>query len=88
MSPSIANVTISNPIIIENMADSKIKTTDKSHTTNVTVNGNENQVISNSKNTTITNNKEKTNGQHWLQILYWVVGIALALTGVYKFFIE
>lgn len=62
--------------------------TDKSHTTTVSVNGNENQVVTNSRNTQINNTKNSEQKQHWLQILYWVVGIALALLGIYKFFIE
>ena len=62
--------------------------TDKSLTTMVTVTGNDNQVITNSKSTQINNSKNSGPKQHWLQILYWVVGIALALIGIYKFFIE
>ena len=62
--------------------------TDKSHTTTVSVNGNENQVVTNSRNAQINNTKNSEQKQHWLQILYWVVGIALALLGIYKFFIE
>lgn len=87
-SPSVTNVNISNPIYIENMTDSKIKHTDKSHTTTVSVNGNENQVVTNSRNAQINNTKNPKPKQHWLQILYWIVGIALALLGIYKFFIE
>ena len=62
--------------------------TDKSHTTNVSVTGNDNQVVTNSRNTQINNTKNSMPKQHWLQILYWVVGIAVALIGIYKFFIE
>ena len=62
--------------------------TDKSHTTTVSVNGNENQVVTNSRNAQINNTKNPKPKQHWLQILYWIVGIALALLGIYKFFIE
>ena len=62
--------------------------TDKSHTTTVSVTGNDNQVVTNSRNTQINNTKNSEQKQHWLQILYWVVGIALALLGIYKFFIE
>ena len=87
-SPVVTNVNITNPIIIENMSDSKIKTTDKSNTTNVIVNGSDNQIVTNSRNTHINNTQNPKPKQHWLQILYWVVGIALALIGVYKFFIE
>ena len=79
---------MSNPIIIEKMSDSKNKQVDKSHTTNVSVSGNNNQVVTNSRNTHINNTKNPTQKQHWLQILYWVVGIDLALIGIYKFFIE
>ena len=87
-SPAVTNVNISNPIIIENMTDSKIRTTDKSKVTNVTVNGNDNQVVTDSKNTRIDNAKSEKSSQHWLQIIYWIVGIGLALIGIYKFFIE
>lgn len=62
--------------------------TDKSHTTTVSVTGNNNQVVTNSSNTQINNTKNPKPKQHWLQILYWIVGIALALLGIYKFFIE
>lgn len=62
--------------------------TDKSHTTTVSVTGNDNQVVTNSRNTQINNTKNSKPKQHWLQILYWLVGIALALLGFYKFFIE
>ena len=84
-SPAVTNVNISNPIIIENMTDSKIKTTDKSQVTNVTVNGNGNQVVTGSKNTKIDNAKSS---HHWLQILYWIVGIIVALTVIYTFFMK
>lgn len=87
-SPAVTNVNISNPIIIENMTDSKIRTIDKSKVTNVTVNGNDNQVVTDSKNTRIDNAKSEKSSQHWLQIIYWIVGIGLALIGIYKFFIE
>lgn len=87
-SPAVTNVNISNPIIIENMTDSKIRTTDKSKVTNVTVNGNDNQVVTDSKNTRMNNAKSEKSSQHWLQIIYWIVGIGLAFIGIYKFFIE
>lgn len=87
-SPAVTNVNISNPIIIENMTDSKIRTTDKSKVTNVTVNGNDNQVVTDSKNTRMDNAKSEKSSQHWLQIIYWIVGIGLALIGIYKFFME
>lgn len=87
-SPAVTNVNISNPIIIENMTDSKIRTTDKSKVTNVTVNGNDNQVVTGSKNTRIDNAKSTKVSQHWLQILYWIVGIIVALTAIYSFFIK
>lgn len=87
-SPAVTNVNISNPIIIENMTDSKIRTTDKSKVTNVTVNGNDNQVVADSKNTRMDNAKSEKSSQHWLQIIYWIVGIGLAFIGIYKFFIE
>ena len=70
------------------MSDSRIKQVDKSQTTNVSVTGNDNQIVTNSRNTQINNNKSLKSKQHWLQILYWVVSIALALIGIYKFFIE
>lgn len=70
------------------MTDSNTKTTDKSRTTNVIVNGNENQVVTGSKNTTIDNVKYEKSNQHWLQIIYWIVGIGVALIAIYKFFIE
>lgn len=87
-SPAVTKINISNPIIIENMSASKIKQVDKSQTTTVTVTGNDNQVVTNSRNTQIDNTKSPKSKQHWLQILYWVVGIAVALIGIYKFFIE
>lgn len=87
-SPSLTNVNISNPIIIENMSDSKIEQTDQSHTTTVTVTGNDNQVVTNSRNTQINNTKNPKSKHHWLQILYWIIGIVLALLGIYKFFVE
>ena len=87
-SPIVANVNISNPIIIENMTDSKIRTTDKSKVTNVTVNGNDNQVVTGSNNIRIDNAKSEKSSQHWLQILYWVVGILVAFIAIYKFIIE
>lgn len=86
--PSVTNVNISNPIIIENMSDSKIKTTDKSKVTNVTVNGNDNQVVTGSKDTKIDNAKSTGTSTHWLQIVYWIVGIIVALTVIYTFFIK
>lgn len=87
-SPAVTSVNISNPIIIENMTDSKIRTTDKSKVTNVTVNGNDNQVVTGSRDTKIDNAKSAKSSQHWLQIIYWIVGIGLAFIGIYKFFIE
>lgn len=87
-SPVMTNVNISNPIIIENMTDSKIRTTDKSKVTNVTVNGNDNQVVTGSKNTRIDNAKSAKTSQHWLQILYWIVGIIVALIAIYSFFMK
>lgn len=62
--------------------------TDNSRNTNVTVNGNGNQVITGSKNIKVNNAKGAKSSHHWLQILYWVVGILLAIIGIYKFFIE
>lgn len=88
VSSPVTNVNISNPIIIENMTDSKIKTTDKSTTTNVTVNGNDNQVVTGSKGTTIDVEKNTKPSQHWLQLLYWVLGIIVALIGIYGFFVK
>ena len=84
----VTNVNISNPIIIENMLDSKIKTTYKSHTKNVIVNGNDNQIVTDSKNTTISNEQGVKTKQYWLQILYWVVSILVAGIAIYKFIIE
>ncbi len=63
-------------------------TTDKSRNTNVTVNGNGNQIVTNSRNTRINNANGPKPAQHWLQIIYWVVGILLAFIGIYKFFID
>lgn len=63
-------------------------TTDKSRKTNVTVNGNGNQVITNSKNVIVNSAKGAKLSAQWLQIIYWVVGIVLALIGIYKFFID
>ena len=65
------------------MTDSKI-----SQSTDITVNGNDNTVVANSKGAKINNDKKIKPSQHWLQILYWIVGIAVALIGIYKFFIE
>ena len=84
----MTNVNISNPIIIENLTESKIRTIDKSKVTNVTVNGNDNQVVTGSKNVRIDNSKSEKSPQHWLQILYWVVGILVAFIAIYKFIIE
>ncbi len=56
--------------------------------TNVIVSGNKNQVVTNSKNTKIDNAKSEKSSQHWLQILYWVVGILVAFIAIYKFIIE
>lgn len=56
--------------------------------TNVIVNGNKNQVVTNRKNTKIDNAKSEKSSQHWLQILYWVVGILVAFIAIYKFIIE
>ena len=86
--PSVTNLNISNPIIIENMSDSKIKQIDKSQTTNVSVIGNDNQVVTNSKNTTINNKNGANSKPFWLQILYWVVGIAVAAITIYEFIIK
>ena len=74
--------------ITENMTDSKIKTIDKSKVTNVTVNGNDNQVVTGSKNTRIDNAKSAKTSPHWLQILYWIVGIIVAIIAIYTFFIK
>ena len=60
---------------------------DKSSTKTVIVNGNGNQVVTNSKNTSINNKKGSKSKQHWLQILYWVVGIVVAGITIYKFLI-
>lgn len=87
-SPAVTNVHISNPIIIEKMTDSKIKTTDKSRRTNVIVNGNENQVVTGSKNTRIDNAKSVKALPHWLQKFYWIVGIIVALITIYTFLIK
>lgn len=87
-SSAVTNVNISNPIIIENMTDSKIRTTDKSKVTNVTVNGNDNQVVTSSNKIRIDKAKSEKSSQHWLQILYWVVGILVAFIAIYKFIIE
>lgn len=86
--PSVTNVNISNPIVIGNMTGSKIKTKDKSQTTNVIVKGNDNQVVTGSRDTRINNTKSEKSSQHWLQILYWVVGILVAFIAIYKFIIE
>jgi len=85
---TVTNVSIANPIIIENLSDIKIKNTDKSQTKNVIVNGNDNQVVTDSKNTTINSKKGGESKQHWLQILYWVIGILVAGITIYKFIIE
>lgn len=87
-SPIVTNVNISNPIIIENMSDSKIKTTDKSKVTNVTVEGNGNHVVTGSKDTRIDNAKGAGTSPHLLQIIYWIVGIIVALTVIYTFFVK
>lgn len=87
-SPSVTNVNISNPIIIENMSDSKIKQIDKSQTTNISVTGNDNQVVTNSKNSKINNKNGANPKPFWLQILYWVVGIAVAAITIYEFIIK
>lgn len=63
-------------------------TTDNSRNSNVAVNGNNNQIVVNSNNTRINNIKETKPSQQWLQIIYWVVGIILALIGIYKFFTD
>lgn len=84
-SSSVTNVNISNPIIIENMSDSTIKNTDKSLTKSVIVNGNDNQVVTDSKNTTINREQGAKSKQHWLQILYWIVGVLVAVITIYKF---
>lgn len=70
------------------MSDSIINIIDKSHITNVSVTGNNNMVVNESKNTTINNGKDSKSSLHWLQIIYWIVGILLALISIYKFFIE
>jgi hypothetical protein len=62
--------------------------TDKLHTTNVSVTGNGNHVVTNSRNTQISNTQNPKPKQQWLQILYWIVGIAVALIGISKFFLE
>ena len=66
------------------MSDSEIKNTDKT----VIVNGNDNQVVTDSKNTSINNEKGLKSKQHWLQILYWSIGILVAGITIYKFLIE
>ena len=76
-SPSATNVIISNPIII-----------DKSSATNTTISGNANQVVTNSLEVNKKTSVSVKSSQHWLQILYWVVGIVVAFIGIYKFFIE
>lgn len=75
--PSARNVIISNPIII-----------DKSSTTNTTVSGNGNPTIANGSEVNTNKSEAEKNSQHWLQILYWVVGIIVAFIGIYKFFLE
>lgn len=75
--PSARNVIISNPIII-----------DKSSTTNTTVSGNGNQTIANGSEVNTNKSEAEKNSQHWLQILYWVVGIIVAFIGIYKFFLD
>lgn len=87
-SPLVTNVNISNPIIIENMSDGKIKQIDKSNTTNVSVTGNDNQVVTNSKNTNISNEQSVSSKPFWLQVLYWIVGIAVAAITIYEFIIK
>jgi hypothetical protein len=69
------------------MSDSKMKSSEKSHTKTVIVNGNNNQVVTDSKNTNIDNRDSSKSKQHWLQILYWVVGVVVAGITIYKFFI-
>jgi hypothetical protein len=70
------------------MSDSKMKSSEKSHTKTIIVNGNDNQVVTDSKNTRINSEKGSKSKQHWLQILYWIVGILVAGITIYKFFIE
>ena len=70
------------------MTDKKIKTTDKAQTKIVIVNGNDNQVVTDSKNTAINREQGAKSKQHWLQLLYWVVGILVAGITIYKFLIE
>lgn len=53
LSLSVTNVNITNPIVIENMTDSKI-----SQSTDITVNGNDNTVVANSKGAKINNDKK------------------------------
>lgn len=86
--PSVATFHITNPVIIGNMSDNKVKAINKSTTTNVVVNGNENQVVTNSKNTKLDNNRSGKSPQHWLQILYWLVGIVVAFFTIYSFLIK
>lgn len=57
------------------------------HINNISIKGNGNQIVSDSSNTIINNTKGKKTSQHWLQIVYWIVGIALAIISIYKFFI-
>lgn len=84
----VTNINISNPILIENMSNSNINATDKSKVKNISVNGDSNQVITDSKNTHIGNQIEPNNTHHWLEILYWIVGIAVALITIYNLFIK
>lgn len=85
---TVTNVNITNPIVIGNMTESEIKTTDKSKTTSVIVNGNDNQVVTNSKHTKIDNTKSEKSSPHWLQIFYWVVGIIVAFITIITFIIK
>lgn len=69
------------------MSDIIIKKTDKSHNKNVIVNGNDNQIVTDSNKTSINSEKGSMSKQHWLQVLYWVVGVVVAGITIYKFFI-
>lgn len=86
--PLVTNANISNPVVIGNMIDNNIKTTDKSNVTNVAVNGNNNQVVTGNKNIRIDNANSAKASPHWLQILYWILGIMVAFITIYSFFIK
>ncbi len=65
-----------------------MKKNNKSCKINVKIKGNDNQVVTNSNNTEFIQSEGAKLSQHWLQIIYWIVGIVFAMIGIYKFFIE